>query len=256
MTMASSALFVPGGSRRASSPWGYVLALLGVAVATAIVLGIPLLIQRGALGIYLAAIALVTWFCGWRPGVVAIALSTFIFAWKILPPDDVLLPVTPEDWARLGTFVGVSAMITLLHASRERAQRVAWETEERLAFALKVAGMGAWYSDLKTGKFWWSEEMERLFGRPPGEFSGTYEGFIGYIHPEDQDFVKRAITRTVEGGREFEIEHRIVRPDGKTGWIVTRGRIIETSDGVARQIIGIAADVTARKAATPPGNAL
>ena len=91
--------------------------------------------------------------------------------------------------------------------------------------------------------------MEHLFGRPPGEFSGTYEGFIGYIHPDDQDFVKRAITRIVEGAKEFEIEHRVVRPDGQTRWILTRGRIVCDEAGTAYQVIGVAADITEHKKA-------
>lgn len=215
------------------------------------IFAVPFLVQRGAFVIFLAVVALVTWFGGWRPGLLAIVLTAGIAAWRVLPPENAFLPTNGEDYLRLGVFVAVAGMIAALHASRERAQIRAWETDERLAFALKVAGMGAWYSDLSTGKFWWSEGMVELFGRPPGEFSGTYEGFLGYIHPEDQDFVKRAITRTVEGGREFEIEHRIVKPNGETRWIITRGRITEAHDGTPHQIIGIAADITARKTATP-----
>ena len=60
--------------------------------------------------------------------------------------------------------------------------------------------------------------------------------------------MKRAITKTVEGGKEFEIEHRIVRPDGQTRWIITRGRIVHDDAGLHHQIIGVAADITDRKA--------
>ena len=227
----------------------YLLALLAVAAATLLIVWVEPLRERGALLVLLAVVSLVTWFGGWRPGVLAITLSVLVSAWLVLPPKDSLVIQSWDDLLRLGVFIFVAGLIAMLHASRERAVADRWQTEQRLAFALRCAQMGAWYSDLRTGRFWWSEGMEHLFGRPPGEFSGTYEGFIGYIHPDDQDFVKRAMTRIVEGAKEFEIEHRVVRPDGQTRWIVTRGRIVSDEAGTAYQVIGVAADITEQKKA-------
>lgn len=235
--------------QRRTSFWSYLLAVFAVGAATLLVWEVPLLLERGAFVVFLGVVAIVTWFGGWRPGVLAIVLTALVAAWIVLPPRNSLILQSWDDILRLVVFVLVAGLIAALHASRERAVQEAWQTEQRLAFALDCARMGAWYSDLRSGKFWWSEGMERLFGRPPGEFSGTYEGFIGYIHPDDQDFMKRALTRTVEGGKEFEIEHRVVRPDGETRWIVTRGRIVCDEAGRAKQIIGVAEDVTERKKA-------
>lgn len=234
---------------RHQSVRSYLLATLAVAAATLLIFGVEALRERGAMVVLLAAVSLVTWFGGWRPGVLAIALSVLVSAWVVLPPEDSLAIQSWEDALRLGVFVFVAVLIATLHASRERAVADRWQTEQRLAFALRCAQLGAWYSDLRTGRFWWSEGMEELFGRPPGEFSDTYEGFIGYIHPDDQDFVKRAVTRMVEGGKEFEIEHRIVRPDGQTRWITTLGRIVYDEAGAPCQLIGVARDVTERKKA-------
>lgn len=238
--------------QRRSSALPYLLAILSVAAATAVIWFVPAFMERGAMVIFLAVVSLVTWFGGWRSGLVAIGLAALVCAWIVLPPRNSIIVQNWDDVLRLAVFLLVAGLIAALHASRERAQARAWETEQRLAFALDCAQMGAWYSDLRTGKFWWSQGMERLFGHSPGEFSGTYEGFIGYIHPDDQDFVKRAIMRTNEGTREFEIEHRIVRPDGRTVWIVTRGRIVCDETGKSRQLIGVATDITERKKAAEP----
>lgn len=235
---------------RRSGLVAYVAAIVAVLAAMGLIFLVPLFIERGAFVVFLAVVSLVTWFGGWRPGVLAIALCALSAALFILPPRGSIVIDGWDDALRLGIFVLVAGLIAALHASRERARDEAWLTEQRLSFALQCANMGAWCSDLKSGKFWWSPGMEELFGRPPGEFSGTYEGFIGYIHPEDQDFVKRAVTRTIEGGKEFEIEHRIVRPDGQTRWIITRGRISCDENGHAQQVIGVAADITARRAKT------
>lgn len=233
---------------RKTSPIAYLFAVIGVAVASGAILALPLLMQRGAFVLLLAVTSLVSWFAGWRPGLLAVALSALAGAWFILPPTNSLLVTNPEDMVRLGLFVVVAGMILLLHRSRQVATEQTWMTEQRLAFAMQVTGMGAWCSDLKTGQFWWSEGMEQLFGRPAGEFASTYDGFVGYIHPDDQDFVKRAITHTTDDGKDFEIEHRIVRPDGQTRWILTRGRLVLDQNGNPMRIIGVASDISERKA--------
>lgn len=225
----------------------YLATVAFVAASVGLVLVFPLLAEGGLFILFLLQVALITWFGGWRPGILAIGLTSLAGVWLALMPTVSSNVGGPDDRMRFVLYLLASGIILLLHASRERAKVRAWETDQRLAFALKCANMGAWQSDLKTGRFWWSEGMEQLFGRPPGQFSGTYEGFMGYIHPDDQDFVKRAITRTVEGGREFEIEHRIVKPDGQTRWIITRGRISCDEHGVTDRMIGVAIDITASK---------
>lgn len=225
----------------------YVAAVLAVAASVGVLFLLPSLIERGAMILFLAVVVLVTWFAGWRAGVLAIVLTTLAAAFWIFPPRFSIAIDKPADDLRILIYVVTATLIAALYASRERAFQAARTAEQRLAFALECAGMGAWYTDLKTGQFWWSDGMEKLFGRAPGDFSQTYEGFIAYIHPDDQDFVNRAVTRTIEGGKEFEIEHRIVTPEGQTRWIFTRGRIVCDDSGAAQQIIAVAADITARK---------
>src|SRR5690242_8265403 len=138
-------------SRRAGL-LAYAAAIGAAVAATASIFAVPPLITRGAFVIYLAVVSLTTWFCGWRPGLVAIVLTSLFMAWFVLPPND---SIYISDWAdilRLAVFLLVAAIIAVLHASRERAQEQAWQTEQRLSFALQCAGMGAWYADLKTGK--------------------------------------------------------------------------------------------------------
>lgn len=242
----------PASPVRRQSVMPYITAVLAVLAASFLILKVPPLVERGAFIVYLAVVALVTWFGGWRAGLVTIALTLFAIAWFILAPRDSIKIDLPEDWLRLGVYLVVALMITALHASRERARDYAWQTEQRLAFALKCANMGAWHSNLKTGQFWWSPEMEKLFGRAPGEFSGTYDGFIGYIHPDDQDFVKRAVTVSVDGGTEFEIEHRVVRPDGEVRWLLTKGKMIKDESGETVHLVGVVADVTQRRNSAKP----
>ncbi|HUG13397.1 MAG TPA: ATP-binding protein, partial [Thermomicrobiales bacterium] len=68
-----------------------------------------------------------------------------------------------------------------------------------------------------------------------------------YIPSGDQPAVLAAITRAIEGKTTFELEHRVIRTDGRLGW--THSRAIPTLDarGDIVEWFGAASDVTARK---------
>ena len=55
--------------------------------------------------------------------------------------------------------------------------------------------------------------------------------------------------RVLDGGADsYEIEYRIVRPDGETRWIFGRGRVIRGADGTPIRYSGVDLDITERKA--------
>lgn len=227
----------------------YVIAVLSVGVVAVVLNQFEWLFVRGAFAMLLGCVFLSTWFGGWRSGMVATVLSAGLAAYLADPPGSIGVS-KPEDWIRLGIFLSVASMIAGLHASRSRAVEAAKVSEDRLTAALGAARMGAWDKDLKTGNFWWSDGVEEIFGRRPGAFVPTYDDFLGYIHPDDRAFVSNAFTRSQEHGTEFEIEHRIVRPDRAVRWIVTRGRIVYDAAGNPARLLGIAVDVTERHGTT------
>ncbi len=205
----------------------------------------PILQTRGMLPLLLGVVAVATWLGGWRAGVLTTVVAAAVAAWYLQPLG--LAISDSNDVIRLLIFVAVAAIISFLHNSRERAVEQSQRARDRLTSALAAARMGAWESDLRTGEFWWSDYLEDLFGRRPGSFSPTYDEFLGYIHPEDREFVEHAVTRSAGAGAEFEVEHRIVRPDRAVRYIITRGRIIQDDEGNATRVVGVAVDITDRK---------
>jgi PAS domain-containing protein len=108
--------------------------------------------------------------------------------------------------------------------------------------------MATWEKNLRTGEFWWSPGLEEMFGRTPGTFHHSYEDFLGYIHPDDRSFVQNAFTRSMESGVEFEVEHRILRPDQGERWIITRGQMVfNDRTGRPERLLAVAVDVTDRR---------
>jgi signal transduction histidine kinase len=70
-----------------------------------------------------------------------------------------------------------------------------------------------------------------------------------YIHPDDQERVLAAVQGSISGRSTFELEHRVLRVDGRLGWIFSRAIPILGSDGEIVEWLGAASDITARKEA-------
>mgnify|MGYP006179189903 CR=1 FL=1 len=75
----------------------------------------------------------------------------------------------------------------------------------------------------------------------------TVEGFAELVHPQDRERVSQAIERALEDGLPYEIEFRIVRPDGEIRWIANRARTDYDREGRPIRHFGIALDITERK---------
>jgi PAS domain S-box-containing protein len=229
----------------------YAVLAVGTVITLLVCAQLPWLKERGSGTMLMIVVIIATWLGGWRPGVVGIGISLFVRAWY-LPPDGSLAISSPNDAVRLAMYAFDEALIVLALSSRAAAVRRSRVSEDRLAAALTSARMGAWEKDLRTGAFWWSRGLEDIFGKRPGAFVPTYEEFLGYIHPEDRNFVSNAFTSSVESGTEFEIEHRIVRSDKDVRWIVTRGQIYFDAHGNPERLLGVAADITDRRTSGQP----
>jgi PAS domain S-box-containing protein len=121
------------------------------------------------------------------------------------------------------------------------------ESEQRLRLALEAGGMGIWEWRITTGEVVWSPSLEAIHGLAPGTFGGTFEAYQKDIHPDDREHVLRAISETLEQGREHRIEYRILLPSGDTRWVEGRGNISRHESGTPIRMIGVCTDVTDRK---------
>jgi PAS domain S-box-containing protein len=119
----------------------------------------------------------------------------------------------------------------------------------RLAMALEAGRMGDWEWLIASKRVSWSPTLEAIHGLPPGSFGGSFEDFQRDIHPLDRERVLAEIEETSLHGGDYQIEYRIVKPDGKVAWIEARGKLFRDSQGRAERMAGICMDVTARKEA-------
>ncbi|WP_414566019.1 MULTISPECIES: PAS domain S-box protein [unclassified Anabaena] len=130
---------------------------------------------------------------------------------------------------------------------RQQVEIALRESEERLRLALDAARMGFWDWNMINNQLIWSENHQLLFGLVPGSFVGTYEAFIKYIHPEDQQSVQQKITNALAQKIDYIDEFRVIWPDQSVHWIFGRGQFIYNDQGEAVRMIGVCTDFTQHK---------
>jgi PAS domain S-box-containing protein len=143
---------------------------------------------------------------------------------------------------------GVVAAQVAFAVERTRAEESARRHEERLRFALDAASMGTWDWDLASGMVEWSDGLERLHGLPAGSFDGTFGSYEREIHPDDRERVLLASRKAIEQGTPYEVEYRMVAPDGTVRWVEGKGRVEYDGTRPVR-MSGVCMLVTRRKEA-------
>ncbi len=94
-----------------------------------------------------------------------------------------------------------------------------------------------------------NKAFEKIWQRTADEVYRDNSVWHDCIHPEDIDGVATAFARFLEGQDGFEQEFRIVRPDGTTRILTSKGELVIDSEEGSVRAVGITRDVTARKQA-------
>ena len=122
------------------------------------------------------------------------------------------------------------------------------ESRHLLERAQVVGHIGSWVSEAgPPARLDWSAETFRIFGVTPGQFDGRPESFSGLVHPEDREAVSRAAQAALSGGPAYDLEHRIVRPDGQVRWVHEQADLEHDRSGRPQRMIGVVQDITDRK---------
>jgi len=132
-------------------------------------------------------------------------------------------------------------------SERKHAAQAVVDNKERLRRGQQFANIGTWDWNIVTGELYWTERIAPLFGYPVGELETSYENFLAAIHPDDRQAVIDAVNACVERDVPYEIEHRVVWPDGSVRWLLERGAVARDAAGKPLQMLGVVQDITARK---------
>lgn len=141
--------------------------------------------------------------------------------------------------------VGISTDITDQKEAQEQLARLA----ERAEIAQQAARSSLYEFHPATGAVARDPLIRELAGYSLAELPDDHLAWERIIHPEDLAEFRNTVQKVMERGERFAMEYRVGRRDGSTMWISDIGRIIRNADGSPERIIGMATDVTERKAA-------
>lgn len=151
--------------------------------------------------------------------------------------------------ARL-TLVGplVLALVRNVTAYHE-ALALLRRNESMLTESQKIAHLGTWELNLKTQVLYWSDETYRIFGVTPDSFVPSIDSFTAMLHPDDRDAIIADITACIYNDKPYNVEHRIVLPDGRVRILHEQGKVFYDDAGKPVRTLGTAFDITERKQA-------
>lgn len=109
---------------------------------------------------------------------------------------------------------GIGAWIGWLLLKVERGRHRLERSEARLRSAQQMARVGHWELDLTQDRLTWSDEVFRVFGRSPGSYTPSADGFMSAVHPDDVTPLRQAFERAVAQRVPLDHVHRILLPDG------------------------------------------
>jgi len=123
------------------------------------------------------------------------------------------------------------------------------ESERRLEEAQRISHVGYWERDLSTNRYTWSDENYRIFGLQPQERILSFDEVQELLHPADRQMRAAAVAEALQGGPRYDVEYRVVRPNGEVRFVRSQGDVVRDESGRPRRVFGTVQDITERKRA-------
>ncbi len=146
----------------------------------------------------------------------------------------------------LGSIESIRLALSRAEAALENSETARRNQAEYLSQIMENTSEGLWLcAPDQTQAFFVNPAYERIWGRSAAEFYADENAFIHSLHPEDRDRVQAVLP--LKTSHEYDIEYRILRPDGSIRWVRDRSFPIYNEQGGVYRIAGICEDVTERK---------
>ncbi len=154
------------------------------------------------------------------------------------------------DYVLKGNLLRLPAAVErALHDARDRrarrkAEAKLAEARDRLQSIYESLPDMLWSVELPSQRIIYVSPAARsIYGHEPSAFLENSSLWIDVVHPQDRAAVAAAWERLSEG-ESFDIEYRVVRPDGSVGWVHDRGRLIRDAQKVPVRADGLARDIS------------
>jgi PAS domain S-box-containing protein len=129
-----------------------------------------------------------------------------------------------------------------------RAEAALRESEERLRLAVRGASDGLWEWNFRTRQAYFSTRAKAMLGYTDEELGDGVREWRALIHPDDLKAALAELNAHIAGRTaRFEFEHRMRHKDGTWRWVQARAAVVRHASGKPERLVGLYADVTARK---------
>jgi PAS domain S-box-containing protein len=133
---------------------------------------------------------------------------------------------------------------------RKRAEEAVRRSEAWLADAQALTHTGSFVWDVRTREaLYLSDEWYRIFGVDPEMHKDAWAERWRRVHPEDRAKWHAAVDRAIKEKCDYDLEERLISPDGTTKYIRARGHPVPSAFGEVVQFMGSVTDITERKRA-------
>jgi PAS domain S-box-containing protein len=155
-----------------------------------------------------------------------------------------------RPWRRSDGAVGGIVIFAEDITARKLAEQELERAHHVLAEAQRISHLGSFEYDAATQHTVWSDEEYRIYGLDPAGPSPVYEAMLAQcIHPDDAAQLHQSFSAALASRSVYELEHRIVRPDGSVRWVYDLAHPYYDADGELVRYIGTTLDITERKQA-------
>jgi signal transduction histidine kinase len=127
---------------------------------------------------------------------------------------------------------------------RKLTQDKLQRSEAFLAEAQHLSRTGSFGWNVSSGEIFWSEETYKIFEYDRA-VKPTAELVLQRVHPEDRGLVQQTIDRVTNERTNFDLEHRLLMPDGSVKYLHVLGGALEPTSGDL-EFVGAVTDVTER----------
>lgn len=158
------------------------------------------------------------------------------------------------EFVNRGFFNPSGELTEIQSVGRDVTERILAEeqlrhSEQRMRLAMEAAQVSTWDWDIAAGKVVWSDNLEAYLGMAPGTFDGTFDAFQALVHPDDRQQIAAALDEALQQRNAYQVEFRMIRPDGSVRWTATKGRAFYDPQGRPVRMLGVDVDITERKEA-------
>jgi PAS domain S-box-containing protein len=150
-----------------------------------------------------------------------------------------------DDIVRIAAFLTTSLVVSALTTRLRRAKDELWEGQAKWEKAERIAHFGWWERDFITNHVSLSDEVSRIFGVRPVDLPEWHGRWLELIHPEDRPRAAEAAAAALRpGGPRYDVEYRVVRPDGTLRVIRSQGDTTWDALGRPLRQFGVLQDIT------------